>query len=148
MSVDDFITGYRTTKLRPGEVIASITLPKLKDSERFVAYKLSKRFDQDISTVIAAFRLRLEDGNVGAFTAAYGGMGPKASRAKHLEEHVLSRAWRREDLDGIAAALARDFAPMDDHRGSATYRLTAAANLVRRLWHETTTEAPMRLEAV
>jgi xanthine dehydrogenase small subunit len=148
MSVDDFIIGYRKTELRNGEVIASITLPKLKDGERFVAYKLSKRFDQDISTVIAAFRLRLEGGNVGAFTAAYGGMGPKASRAKHLEEHVLSRAWRREDLDGIAAALARDFAPMDDHRGSATYRLTTAANLVRRLWHETTTDAPMRLEAL
>jgi xanthine dehydrogenase small subunit len=148
MSVDDFITGYRMTGLRPGEVIASITLPKLKDTERFVAYKLSKRFDQDISTVIAAFRLRLEGAKVGNLTAAYGGMGPKVSRAPHLEEHLLGRAWRRKDLDGIAAALGRDFAPMDDHRGSATYRLTAAANLVRRLWHETTTEAPTRLEAL
>jgi xanthine dehydrogenase small subunit len=148
MSVDDFIIGYRKTELRQGEVIASIALPKLKGGERFVAYKLSKRFDQDISTVIAAFKLRLEGGTVGGFTAAYGGMGPRASRAKHLEKHVLGRPWRRENLDGIAAALARDFAPMDDHRGSATYRLTAAANLVRRLWHETTTEAPTRLEAL
>ncbi len=64
LPVEDFITGYRKTALTPGEVIAAIRIPLLTDGQRFTAYKLSKRFDQDISTVIAAFRLKL-DGETG-----------------------------------------------------------------------------------
>jgi xanthine dehydrogenase small subunit len=146
--VEDFITGYRTTALTLGEVIAAVAIPKLERGERFVAYKLSKRFDQDISTVIAAFRLRVEGAKLTALTAAYGGMAARAARATHLERALRGRPWWPAALDGIADAVARDFAPVDDHRGSAAYRLTIAANLVRRLHHETTTAAPVRLEAL
>jgi xanthine dehydrogenase small subunit len=148
LTVEDFITGYRTTALAAGEVIAAVTLPKLKDTERFATYKLSKRFDQDIATVIAAFRLRIDNGKLASFAAAYGGMAARATRAPQLERRLTGRPWSSSSLDGLRDALAQDFAPMDDHRGSATYRLTAGANLVRRLCHETTTDAPVRLEAL
>ena len=74
VSVDSFITGYRQTVLRPGEVIAAIRVPLLEPGVAFSAYKLSKRFDQDIATVIAAFYLRQRNGNVHELRAAYGGM--------------------------------------------------------------------------
>ena len=120
-------------------MIAAIHIPLLPGGRRFVAYKLSKRFDQDISTVVAAFRLALDGDTVRDIRAAYGGMAARAQRAAHLEAALTGRAWS----DAYAAPrsmprLARDFTPMGDHRGSAAYRLRAAANLVRRLQLETT----------
>lgn len=134
----DFILGYRKTALAVDELIEAIAIPLLPDGTRFTAYKVSKRFDQDISTVVAAFRLRLDDGKVGEFRAAYGGMAAQAARAVTVEAVVTGRPWTVEALKDIDAALAKDFQPMTDHRGTNAYRLRAAANLVRRLQIEVT----------
>ena len=148
LPVGDFIAGYRKTLLAPDEIIASIRIPFSAPGEHVGIYKLSKRFDQDISTVIAAFRLSLGGDRVRTLRAAYGGMAARAMRATHLEEAVAGRAWRADVLADIDAVVARDFAPMDDHRGSAAYRLRAAANLVRRFQIETTSKMPVRVEAL
>jgi len=148
VSADEFITGYRKTALQPGEVISAIRIPLLSDGQRFFAYKLSKRFDQDISTVIAAFRLALEGDRVGEVRASYGGMAARTMRATHLEALLTGRLWRDVSQAEIDAAIARDFTPMGDHRGSAAYRLRAAANLLRRLQLETTSATATRVEAL
>ena len=69
--------------------------------------------------------------------AAYGGMGAQAARATHLEAALIGKAWNADAFDGIDDALARDFAPMTDHRGTDAYRRRAAVNLVRRFQAET-----------
>ena len=120
----------------------------LKAGQTFVAYKLSKRFDQDISTVVAAFRLALDGNKVRDIRAAYGGMAARAMRATHLEAALTGRDWTDGRDTEIDAAIARDFTPMGDHRGSAAYRLRAAANLVRRLQLETTSQVLTRVEAL
>jgi xanthine dehydrogenase small subunit len=148
MGVDSFITGYRMTALLPGEVITAIRMPLLGASERFSAYKLSKRFDQDISTVIAAFRLDRRNGKVGELRASYGGMAPRAMRAANVERAVNGRRWTPDTLADIDAVVARDFTPIADHRGGAAYRLRAAANLIRRFQWETSSDAPLRVEAL
>ncbi|NWG25702.1 MAG: xanthine dehydrogenase small subunit [Pseudorhodoplanes sp.] len=149
MPVEDFIIGYRKTALAPGEVIASVHIPLPRPSQQFVAYKLSKRFDQDISTVIAAFSLSLAGGGVKALRAAFGGMAAKSGRAKHVEAAVTGKPWNAESLKDIDALMAKDFSPMSDQRGTASYRLRAAANLVRRLQFETGDQsAPARVEAL
>jgi len=148
MPVEAFITGYRKTALAPGEVIAAIRIPLLAADHRFAAYKLSKRFDQDISTVVAAFRLALTDDKVREVRAAYGGMAARAMRALNLEAALTGREWTQENLADIDAALGRDFTPMSDHRGGAAYRLRAAAGLVRRLQLETTSRVPTGVEAL
>ncbi len=134
---DDFITGYRKTVMQSDEIIEAILIPLLEHGTQFTAYKLSKRFDQDISTVIGAYRLRLQDGRVTELRAAYGGMAAKAQRATYLEEALTGKLWQAEMLSGVDVLLARDFAPMTDHRGTDAYRRRAAANLVRRLQAET-----------
>jgi xanthine dehydrogenase small subunit len=146
--VDEFITGYRKTALRPSEVIAAIRIPLLSGGQQFFAYKLSKRFDQDISTVVAAFCLALDGDTLREIRASYGGMAARTMRAAHLEESLTGRNWRDVPQADIDAALARDFTPMGDHRGSAAYRLRAAANLVRRLQLETTSATTTRVEAL
>ena len=148
LPVGEFITGYRKTALAAGEIIASIRIPLLPPGQKFSVYKLSKRFDQDISTVVAAFRLDRHDGKVRALRAAYGGMAARAMRAASLETAVIGRPWAPAWLADIDALLARDFTPMSDHRGGAAYRLRAAAGLLRRFQLETSLAAPMRVEAL
>jgi xanthine dehydrogenase small subunit len=148
MRVEEFITGYRKTALAPEEIIAAIHVPLLAPGQTFTAYKLSKRFDQDISTVVAGFRLTRNRGTVRELRAAFGGMAARPMRAANLEAAIHGREWTQSSLAGIDAALARVFTPLTDHRGGGAYRLRAAAGLVRRLQIETTTGAPVRVEAL
>ena len=148
LPVESFITGYRTTALVAGEVIAAIRVPYLAPGREFAAYKVSKRFDQDISTVIAAFCLERQAGKVGHLRAAYGGMAARAMRAARVETAMSGRPWTPTWLADIDAVLARDFTPIGDHRGSAAYRLRAAAGLLRRFQHETSSTRPVRVEAI
>jgi xanthine dehydrogenase small subunit len=109
---------------------------------------LSKRFDQDIATVIGAFLLERRNGVVSQFRAAYGGMAPCPMRAASVEAAVNGKPWIQERMANIDAAVARDFTPITDHRGGAAYRLRAAANLLRRFQWETSSRIPLRLEAL
>ena len=148
LPVELFITGYRKTALAAGEVIAAIRIPFLAPGHKFSVYKLSKRFDQDISIVIAAFRLERRSGKAGELRAAYGGMAARAMRAVTLETAVKGRPWEPAWLPDVETLLARDFTPIGDHRGGAAYRLRAAAGLLRRFQFETSSNLPVRVEAL
>jgi xanthine dehydrogenase small subunit len=149
VAIDDFFLGYRKTALEPGELIEAIRLKRLRPDQWFRVYKLSKRFDQDISAVIGAFRLELDGGRVKALRAAYGGMAATPKRAVALEVALAGRAWTADALADADALVARDFTPIGDMRATAAYRLRAAANLVRRLQLETAPgAAAARLEAL
>jgi xanthine dehydrogenase small subunit len=148
LPVESFITGYRNSALAAGEVIAAIRIPLLAAGQDFAAYKVCKRFDQDISTVVVAFRLERRGGKVAELRAAYGGLAARAMRARSLEGAVKGRPWAPAWLADIDALLARDFTPIADHRGGAAYRLRAAAGLLRRFQLETSLAEPMRVEAL
>ena len=147
LPVEQFITGYRKTALRPDEVITSIRIPFLSSGTQFTAYKLSKRFDQDISTVVAAFALKVEGDKVASLRAVYGGMAATTKRATSVEQALIGEPWSAASLAKIDDAVAKDFQPLTDFRGTAAYRLRAAAGLIRRLQVETTGDA-VRLEAL
>jgi xanthine dehydrogenase small subunit len=146
LPVESFITGYRKSALAAGEVIAAIRIPLLAAGEDFATYKVCKRFDQDISTVVAAFRLEGRGGKVAELRAAYGGMAARAMRAGSIEGSVKGRPWAPAWLADIEVLLTRDFTPIADHRGGAAYRLRAAAGLLRRFQLETSLAEPMQLE--
>jgi xanthine dehydrogenase small subunit len=145
LPVEQFITGYRKTTLKPGEFIESVRIPLPAGNRIFKVYKLSKRFDQDISTVAAAFSLMLEDGVVRELCAAFGGMAAQPMRARNVEAALTGKAWSEDVLADIDRVMAQDFTPMRDHRGGVDYRLRAAANLVRRLHAETTSAQPAQV---
>jgi len=121
VALDDFYTGYRGTVMQPGEFIRAVRVPKLDPGARFAVYKLSKRFDQDISAVCAAFHVR--DGNA---RFAFGGMAATPARAPRAE-----RMWS-EGVEAACAALAEDFKPISDMRASSWYRLAGAQGLLRK----------------
>jgi xanthine dehydrogenase small subunit len=134
MPLEEFFVGYRKTALAPDEVIAAVSLPKLWTGEVFFCDKLSKRRDQDISTVAAGYRLRLEDGRISDVRVGFGGMAATPKRAIHVEQVLKGQVFSAAAFEAAANAVSRDFQPIDDWRGSAVYRLGAAANLLRRLY--------------
>jgi xanthine dehydrogenase small subunit len=149
LPLEDFFLGYRKTALAPDEVIQSLTLPKLWPGEVFFCDKLSKRRDQDISTVAAGYRLRIKQGKIEDARIGFGGMAATPKRASHVEEALKGQALSAATFESAAAAVAQDFQPIDDWRGSASYRLTAAANLLRRLyWRFAEPQRAVEVEAL
>jgi xanthine dehydrogenase small subunit len=137
----DFFTGYRQTALRDGELLAAVELPLLAGHARAAAYKVSKRRELDISAVSAAFVVRTDRmGTVQHVRLAYGGMAATPARARRAEESLLGQTFDASAVEDACAMLDHDFTPLDDHRGSAWYRSTVAANLLRGFLRETDDE--------
>jgi len=138
VGIDDYFLGYRRTALAADEIIEAIDVKVPDAGDVFHVDKVSKRRDQDISAVLAAWRLRVENGVVRTARLAFGGMAATPARAHHAEAALVGQGWSGATVERAAAALADDFQPLDDWRGSAAYRLMVAGNLLRRLHLRTT----------
>jgi xanthine dehydrogenase small subunit len=133
IEADAMFLGYRKTALRPDELIESVIIPKLKLGEQFWADKISKRRDQDISTVCSAFLLGFDGDTVKTVRLAFGGMASIPKRALAAEAALAGRVFSEAAVADAIAALAQEFHPISDWRGSGEYRLAVAQNLLRRL---------------
>ncbi|MBI4902814.1 MAG: FAD binding domain-containing protein [Acidobacteria bacterium] len=130
--LDEFFLGYRKTVLGAGEVIVSIVVPK-PFAERLRFYKVAKRRMDDISTVAAAFALRLDaSGVVKAARFAFGGVAATPVRVAKAEAAVTGRRWNDDAVVAAQTAIMETLRPLSDHRGSAAYRLAMARNLVEK----------------
>jgi len=143
----DFYVDYMLNRLEPGEFVQGLAVP-LGQGAQVRAYKISKRFDCDISAVCAGLALQLDGGAVKTARFAFGGMAATVRRAALAEAAVLGQPWTQATVDAAMAALAQDFKPLTDMRASAGYRLQVAQNLLQRLWLETRPEAPLAESAV
>ncbi|QBQ96992.1 xanthine dehydrogenase small subunit [Paraburkholderia pallida] len=141
-----FYTGYQKNVLEPGEFVEAIRVPRPVPTLRFRTYKVSKRYDQDISAVCAAFALEIgEDGTIVNARIAYGGMAAIPQRAAHAEAALTGAHWNEAAAQRAMAALDADYQPLTDMRASAAYRLKVARNLLWRCWLETRDDAPLAL---
>jgi xanthine dehydrogenase small subunit len=145
MPLEAFFLAYGRQDRRPGEFVERITVPKPGPGTLFRCYKLSKRFDQDISAVCGAFGIELEGDLVRAARIAFGGMAAVPKRAVLAEQALVGRAWDEASVEEAAAALAADFAPISDARASAGYRTRAAQNLLRKCFLEWREGSPVRV---
>jgi xanthine dehydrogenase small subunit len=134
--------------MRPNEFVRAVRVPLPRAGVAFRTYKLSKRIDQDISAVCAAFAFELDGGTVRAARIAFGGMAATPKRAAHAEAVLDGAAWDEATLERAVLALAQDYQPLSDMRASSDYRLATAQNLLRRFWYETTSKVPVRVAAV
>ena len=94
---EKFFVDYKKTDLKPSEVIKSISIPKLKSNQVFRAYKVSKRFDQDISAVIGAFFLEISNEKITKARVVFGGMASKTQHAKTAEKFLTNKIWSEEN---------------------------------------------------
>jgi len=134
MPIEEFFIDYGKQDRAKGEFVEAVTIPRT--AERLACYKLSKRFDQDISAVLGCFNLTLTDDVVTEARIAFGGMAGIPKRAAHVEAALMGQTFDEAALDRAAPEWAKDFSPMSDMRASADYRLAAARNMLRRYWLE------------
>lgn len=132
--LENFFLDYRKQDRQPGEFVAGITLPTNAPNLR--CYKLTKRFDQDISAVLGCFNLTVEANQITQARVAFGGMAGIPKRATHVEAALLNQPFSLQTLQAALPAFAQDFQPLTDMRASATYRLSAAQNLLIRYFHD------------
>jgi xanthine dehydrogenase small subunit len=132
LPLEQLYLAYQRKDLARGEFIVSVRVPAPCPGLWVSAYKVSKRFEQDISAVAAAFALRVEEGRVASVRLAFGGMAGIAARAPATERALLGAALNEATIDMAVARLAEDFKPLTDLRASSAYRLQAAGNLLRR----------------
>lgn len=148
LPLEDFYLGYMRNALQSGEFIEGIHVP-LDLPEHVRGYKISKRYDSDISAVCAGLALTLAaDGSVQAARFAYGGLAAVVKRAAGAEAAVLGQAWTQATVQAAQAALAQEFTPLSDMRATAAYRMKTAQNLLQRLWLETRVDAPLSASEV
>ena len=133
--LDDFFIGYRKTKLKKGQFIHSIRIPLFRNNT-FKAYKVSKRFDDDISSVCAAFNLEIVKNKVQSVRIAYGGMAAVAKRAIYCEKLLSNSLVTDEIIYKAKKALEKDFQPISDMRASKSYRIEVAKNLLEKFFAE------------
>ncbi|WP_039019498.1 xanthine dehydrogenase small subunit [Halocynthiibacter namhaensis] len=130
IALEDFFITYGKQDRAPGEFVEAITIPKQPDCLR--VYKLSKRFDQDISAVLGAIYIYGDGKTMTDVRIAFGGMAGTPQRATHVENALRGKPWTAETIEAACAEFSKDYTPMTDMRASADYRLEAAQNMLRR----------------
>ncbi len=146
LPLQDFYIEYGHQDRRPDELLARINMPLPAENDVFEVYKISKRFEQDISSVCGAFYLRIAGKKVSEIRIAFGGMAGIPKRAAAAESVLRGQPLSEEQITKAADALARDFEPLADHRASADYRRLVARNLLKKFLLQSVGHDMPRLE--
>jgi xanthine dehydrogenase small subunit len=146
LPLEHFYTGYRSNVLAPDELVAWTLVPKPHPGEFLRAYKISKRFDDDISAVCLVIRLELRDGRVADVGIGAGGVAPTPVRAEKTQAFLAGKPWTEATARQAAQVLRAEFQPISDMRASAAYRSQVLGNLLQRFWLESQGQQQINLE--
>ena len=142
--LDQFFISYRKTKLKKGDFVYSVKIP-INKKNYFKAYKISKRFDDDISTVCASFNLLIKKNKIVKAKIAYGGMSEIPKRATSIEKILDNSIFSKELFLKAQNLIKDDFSPIDDMRASRNYRIEIAKNLLMKFFYEISTKKNIRI---
>jgi xanthine dehydrogenase small subunit len=146
IDLEDYFISYGKQDLESGECVEQILLPEPKENQVFATYKISKRLEQDISAVCAAFSIQLSNGTISNARVCFGGMAEVPKRATACEQVLNGGNWSQQTINEARQALLDDFTPLTDMRASAGYRHQVSQNLLQRFFLEhTETSYPVRL---
>ena len=148
LRLEDLYTGYRTNVMRADELLCWIKVPRPENKAFMRVYKISKRFDDDISAVCLAIQMTLKDGTVQQVSIGAGGVAATPARAHQTEAALLGQPWNADTVMAATAALRAEFQPISDMRASAAYRQTVLGNLLRRFWLESQGMTTINLESL
>ncbi len=144
--LEDYFISYGKQDLRDGECVAAILIPAPAVGQMFAIYKVSKRFEQDISAVCGAFALQLDGTTISSARICFGGMAAIPKRATACERTLEGETWNEQTIERAMQAMLTDFTPLTDMRASASYRMRVAQNLLQRFYLENTAPPyPVRL---
>ncbi|MBL4740513.1 MAG: xanthine dehydrogenase small subunit [Sneathiella sp.] len=135
--LEDFFIQYGQQDLKAGEFVEKVSVPLLKNDGIFKCYKISKRFDQDISALCGAFHMQMDGTKVLDIRICYGGMAGTPARAFKTEQALIGMEWNLKSVEVAMIAMAADFTPLSDMRASQEYRMMTAQNLLKKFYAET-----------
>ncbi len=141
LPIEDFFIAYGEQDLRPGEILERIRIPKPSASDKISVYKISKRFDQDISAACLAVRATIRQGTVADIRIGVGGLAAIPKRAPATEHALRGAALADLDIETACRALRNEFDPISDMRASAEYRLKATQSCLYKAYLEWTGES-------
>ncbi len=142
--LENFFIDYGQQDRAESEFVEAVSIPKTAPNLK--CYKISKRFDQDISAVLGCFNINIEDGKVSAARIAFGGMAATPKLAEHAMKELVGSSWNQDAINRAKSALDQDFRPISDMRASAGYRLEVARSLFDRYFAERSGAAVSVLE--
>src|SRR6185436_16221357 len=143
LPMEDLYLGYMKKAMGADEILEAIEVPLPTEALRFRTYKLSKRFDSDISAVCAAFAIELDGDRIRCCRVTFGGVAATPKRAPATENALSGAAWNEATARAAMSALDRDYTPLADMRASAEYRRQTAQNLLYRFFLETRPDHPL-----
>lgn len=136
MPLNEFFLDYKKTEQKQGEYLRMIRIPRLRSNQALKVYKISKRLEDDISAVLAAFKFTLEGKSgkkiVTAVSSGFGGMAGIPKAAINLEQALVNEPVSMEAFEEAAQVMDQDFAPMTDVRATSEYRMQVAQNLIQK----------------
>jgi len=141
LPLEAYFLDYGRQDRQPGEFVEAVRVPAPTEPNRLRCYKITKRFDQDITAVLGCFDVAVAGGKVASARLAYGGMAGIPKRAAQAEAALIGQPWTEATVRAAMEALTRDFTPLTDMRASAGYRMQAAQNLLMKYFLETTRPA-------
>lgn len=138
IAANKFFLDYRKTALQADEWIEAIFIPFVKPKSFLRAYKVSKRYEDDISAVCAVFNAQIIDGKVQSIDCGFGGVAAIPATVPLLSNQLKGKSWSSNETFEIGNdILKKAFAPLDDVRATKDYRISMLANLWKRFWIET-----------
>ncbi|MFM0718837.1 xanthine dehydrogenase small subunit [Paraburkholderia strydomiana] len=151
MPLEDLYLAYQKKDMAEHEFVVGLKVPTRSGARanlQFRTYKLSKRFDSDISAVCAAFSFIADGKLIREPRVAFGGMAATPKRATHVEAVLGEAEWHEATAQAAMLALGNDYAPLSDMRATSDYRLEAAKNTLYRFWLETRPHNPLPKSAL
>jgi len=142
--LNEFFLSYRKTKLKKGEILYSVQIP-INKQNYFKAYKISKRFDDDISSVCASFNFSIKKNIILKANVAYGGMSEIPKRASTIEKALTNSTFSEDTFLKAQKLISEDFSPIDDMRASKNYRVDVAKNLIMKFFYEVSSQKKLRV---
>jgi xanthine dehydrogenase small subunit len=147
LPLEQLYTGYRQNVMAADEVLAWIKVPHPAIGENLKVYKISKRYDDDISAVCLAIKLQMDSGMVTGASIGAGGVAATPVRAVNTEAALLGQAWTEATVKNAMAVLRAEFSPLTDMRASSAYRTEVLGSLLQRYWLESQGLQQINLEA-
>jgi xanthine dehydrogenase iron-sulfur cluster and FAD-binding subunit A len=136
LRLEDFYLGVRRTALASDELLREIRFPAMRENQRGRFVKLGLRRAQAISVIDAAVVLTFAGTTVTEARIALGSLAPTIVRAGTAENFLAGKALTPDVCSEAAALACTAVAPIDDIRGTATYRLQTLHNLLARTLEE------------
>ncbi len=148
LPLEDLYTGYRQNVMAPDELLVRIVVPRPSAQEQLRAYKISKRFDDDISAVCLVLNLDIADGTVQRASIGAGGVAATPARARQAEAALSGQPWTEATAQRAAAVLPAEFSPISDMRASGAYRRLVLGSLLQRYWLESQGQPSVNLDTL